>query len=98
MIQKGFYFHFKRDKNGDLGNYAYEVIGVGLNTETRTESVIYRPLYKSEHLDSHDLYIRPLNMFEEFVMVNNNQVKRFELVTDPELINKLIEIRGKMYQ
>lgn len=98
MIQKGFYFHYKRDQNGEPNNYAYEIIGTGLDTETNAVSVIYRPLYKSDHLGNNDWYIRPATMFDEFVEVNDRKIKRFELITDQAVIDQLKIIRDDMYK
>ena len=50
--EKGFYYHYKHDPEGEVNNYAYEVIGVGIHTEEdcRPEDssmVVYRPLYNA---------------------------------------------------
>ena len=63
-IQLGIYTHYK----GKL----YEVIGTAQHTETLEQLVVYRALY-----DNFDLWIRPLDMFCESVMINNTPVKRF---------------------
>lgn len=33
MPEKGYYYHYKHDSEGEINNYAYEVIGVGLHSE-----------------------------------------------------------------
>lgn len=56
-VPLGIYYHYKDTEK------LYEVIGVGLHTETEEELVIYRPLYESEHA----LFARPVSMFLEEV-------------------------------
>ncbi|MCF7865489.1 MAG: DUF1653 domain-containing protein [Candidatus Pacebacteria bacterium] len=55
-LKRGIYQHFK-DKS-----MIYEVIGVGMHTETEEKMVAYRALY-----GDFKLYIRPLEMFIESV-------------------------------
>ena len=50
--QPGFYYHYKHRPDGQISNYAYEVIGIGYHTEDDARPgeeyfVIYRPLYNS---------------------------------------------------
>lgn len=55
-LKRGIYQHFK-DKS-----MIYEVLGVGMHTETEENMVVYRALYRD-----FKLYIRPLAMFLEEV-------------------------------
>jgi len=32
--EKAFHYHYKHDPKGEVNNYAYEVIGVGIHTHT----------------------------------------------------------------
>lgn len=67
MITPGLYRHYK-------GNN-YEVIGVAKHSETLEELVVYR------HLDDDGgLWVRPLVMFEETVIVDGKIVPRFEKI------------------
>lgn len=68
-IEPGVYQHYKGKK--------YEVIGVGLETETLVPYVIYKPLYESEI----PYWIRPLAMFEENVEVNGIEIPRFSKIS-----------------
>lgn len=69
VISKGRYRHYKgRD---------YEVIDVARHTETNEEFVVYRALY-----GDYGLWIRPLAMFTESVLINNESVPRFRLLRD----------------
>jgi hypothetical protein len=95
--EKGFYYHYKHDPKGDLYNYIYEVVGVGRNTEEKTLTVLYRPLYESDWMRPVDYQSRPLPMFMENLMKDGVEVPRFTKITDPELIKKLEIIRDEMY-
>ena len=64
MIEPGKYRHYK-------GN-DYEVIGVGLHTETLEELVLYRALYGEGKL-----WARPASMWNETVVVDGKEMKRF---------------------
>jgi hypothetical protein len=96
-IKKGLYYHYKHNAEGEINNYAYEVIGTGLHTEDGTHFVIYRPLYKSTFLGSVGYYIRPYEMFTGNVEINGKSVKRFERIKDEGLILKLSQIKREMY-
>lgn len=62
----GKYRHFK----GKL----YQVIGLALDSETMKRMVVYRALY-----GDHEMYVRPLSMWNEIVEKNNQKVPRFSL-------------------
>lgn len=66
-IRPGRYRHYK-------GNF-YEVIDIARHSETEEEMVVYRTLY-----GDHSLWVRPLGMFFEEVLVDGRMVPRFELV------------------
>ena len=107
LPEKGFYYHYKHDPEGDFNNYAYEVLGVGLHTEVQHEGatdpeegmlVVYRPLYEAFVYKMGKLYdIRPLKMFMEDIEKDGTRMKRFTPITDPDLIEKLKEQALKMY-
>jgi hypothetical protein len=65
MIHPGRYRHYK-------GN-DYQVIGIARHSETDEELVVYRKLY-----DDGSLWVRPLAMFIEDVMVDGRTAPRFE--------------------
>lgn len=67
MITPGLYRHYK-------GNN-YEVIGIAKHSETMEELVVYKALY-----GEFDLWVRPLVMFEETVIVDGKIVPRFEKI------------------
>lgn len=63
----GVYQHYKGNK--------YEVLYVGIHTETLEDVIIYRSL------DSADkVWVRPRKMFEDKVKVNNRLISRFTKV------------------
>jgi hypothetical protein len=64
----GRYRHYKGNE--------YEVLGVARHSETEEELVVYRACY-----GSHGLWVRPLQMFLEAVMVDGRPVPRFAKVT-----------------
>ena len=67
MLATGKYRHYK-------GN-DYDVIGVATHSETREAMVVYRPLYGKGAL-----WVRPLAMFTEKVIVDGKAVPRFAKV------------------
>lgn len=67
MIKRGKYQHYK-------GNF-YEVIDIAKHSETEEWHVIYRPDYGER-----GLWIRPLAMFTENVVVGDKATPRFRYV------------------
>jgi hypothetical protein len=65
-LKPGIYKHYK-------GN-TYEVIGVARNSETLEQFVVYKALYQKE---GENLWIRPLTMFLEKVLVQGKEIPRF---------------------
>jgi hypothetical protein len=70
-IKPGIYEHYK----GNL----YQVYDVCQHSETRETMVVYRALY-----GEHGLWVRPLAMFCENVMVNGKPVPRFRWIREAE--------------
>lgn len=66
-IKLGIYRHFK-------GNM-YEVIGIAKNSETLEETVVYRALYGDG-----GLWVRPASMWNETVVKDGKEFKRFEFI------------------
>lgn len=103
--EPGFYYHYKHDPAGPVGNYAYEVVSIGYHTEDdcRPEDqylVIYRPLYDAfvYRAGKGMLYdVRPLAMFMEEVIKDGMTQPRFARITDPEVTRELAAIRDLMY-
>lgn len=69
QIEEGKYLHYKGKK--------YEVLGVGMHSETLEQCVIYRPLYKKAGVA---FWIRPFDMFCETVAIEGKQVPRFQKI------------------
>ncbi len=71
MIHLGIYLHYK--------NLRYEVLGTVRHSETLEHMVLYKALYGEQ-----GLWVRPLAMFTENVMVAGESVPRFKLIeTNP---------------
>ena len=70
-LQKGLYRHFK-------GNI-YEVIDTARHSETEQDMVIYRALY-----GDFGLWVRPIDLFTEEVVLNGNKIPRFQLIEPRE--------------
>ena len=68
-IELGLYKHYK-------GNI-YEVIGVAKHSETIEEMVVYKATYQAE---GQNLWVRPLKLFLETIIINGQSVKRFEKI------------------
>jgi hypothetical protein len=67
FLRPGHYRHYKGNE--------YEVIDIARHSETEEEMVVYRKLY-----GDHSLWVRPLAMFVEHVLVNGQQIPRFEWI------------------
>ena len=99
----GFYYHYKHQPDGAMNNYAYEVIGIGLHTESDRADpdhtlVVYRPLYKSFVYQQGQLFdIRPLRNFMEKVKIGRRSVPRFAPSKDTVIIESLLNVRHQMY-
>jgi hypothetical protein len=65
-----------------LGKYkhykgkVYDVIGVGVDTETEKPVVIYVPLYES----TVNFWVRPYDMFTDTLKLDGKIIKRFEKI------------------
>ena len=64
-LPSGKYRHYKGG--------AYQVIGTARHSETDEQLVVYRCLY-----DNDSLWVRPLSMFLDAVLVDGREVPRFE--------------------
>ncbi|MBN1385823.1 DUF1653 domain-containing protein [Candidatus Woesearchaeota archaeon] len=69
---KGRYRHYKGKE--------YEVIGIGRDSETLEDVVVYRALYDDARFGNNALWVRPKEEFFGDVEVNGKKKKRFEMV------------------
>lgn len=69
MIELGRYRHFK-------GNI-YNVINIAIHSETLEKMVVYVDVS-----DNNKCWVRPLVMFDDYVKLNNEFVKRFVKLED----------------
>ncbi|PBQ32170.1 hypothetical protein CNR22_10420 [Sphingobacteriaceae bacterium] len=65
-VSVGLYKHYK----GQI----YEVIGVARHSETLEALVVYKATYQPE---GENLWVRPLAMFEEKIIVEGKEMRRF---------------------
>lgn len=70
MVQPGHYRHYKQ-------GHEYEVLGMARHSETEEEFVVYRALYGER-----GLWVRPMAMFLETVMVEGIPRPRFQQLPD----------------
>lgn len=66
-MKLGKYRHYKGNE--------YEVLGVANHSETLEKMVVYRALYGEK-----EMWVRPLYMWYEEVVVDGKTVKRFEFI------------------
>lgn len=66
-VLQGIYRHYK----GSL----YQVLHTAQHSETEESLVVYRCLY-----GEYGVWVRPLAMFSETVMIDDKEVPRFELI------------------
>ena len=71
MVEPGEYLHYKGGR--------YQVVGIGLHTETEEPYVVYKPLYEIEG-GQPDFWLRPLGMFTGTVVVDGAETPRFRRV------------------
>ncbi len=70
-VRPGRYRHYKGKE--------YHVIGCAKHSETEEELVVYRALYGER-----GLWVRPVAMFLEDIVVAGKLVKRFEFIGEEE--------------
>lgn len=68
-FETGVYQHYKGGK--------YLVLGVAKHSETKEDLVVYVTLYEN---DMASMWVRPLAMFTENVMVDGKSVPRFRKI------------------
>jgi hypothetical protein len=70
LVEAGVYEHYKGKR--------YEVVGVGLDSETMKPVVVYVPLDET----TVPFWVRPYEMFLEFVDVDGKKVERFKKINE----------------
>ncbi|MCU0660534.1 MAG: DUF1653 domain-containing protein [Candidatus Pacebacteria bacterium] len=100
--EPGFYYHYKHNPDGTVGNFAYEVLNIGSHTEMEWNEgmfVVYRPLFPEAKVYREGKLwdIRPLDIFMEVVNEEEYKGERFIKITDPERIAELAKMRDEMY-
>ncbi|MDD2737246.1 MAG: DUF1653 domain-containing protein [Desulfuromonadaceae bacterium] len=80
-IRPGRYRHYK-------GNF-YEVIDIARHSETEEEMVVYRKLY-----DDRSLWVRPLGMFLDNVVLDGHTVPRFKRVEEERNLGPEVKLKN----
>lgn len=68
---------YKHYKNKD---HTYEIVGLARHSETLEEMVVYKALYESEEFGKDAIWARPKDMFLGSVIVDGEEIKRFEKI------------------
>ncbi|MDX2172538.1 MAG: DUF1653 domain-containing protein [Bacteroidota bacterium] len=68
-MERGLYKHYK----GKM----YEVLDVATHSETLEKMVVYKATYQP---DGENIWVRPLEMFNETIVVQGKEIKRFEKI------------------
>ena len=69
------YTHYKHKEQ------FYEIIGIGIHSETLEEMVIYRALYNSPEWGENRIWVRPISMFFDYKDIDGQKVPRFTKVS-----------------
>ncbi|MBA2657230.1 MAG: DUF1653 domain-containing protein [Tatlockia sp.] len=69
----GKYRHYKTEK-------LYEVLGLARHSETHEEMIVYRALYHCDKFGDTQLWVRPKQMFFEYIIQNGQKVSRFQKI------------------
>lgn len=76
-------FHMKQFKAGTYRHYKgkeYQVLGIAQHSETWEGFVVYRVLYETDEYQYGSLWVRPLTLFMETVVVAGVVMPRFSYV------------------
>ncbi|MDD5416630.1 MAG: DUF1653 domain-containing protein [Candidatus Aenigmarchaeota archaeon] len=73
-LKPGVYLHFKGGK--------VRVLHVATHSETLEKFVVYRCLYECRTNGKCSIWIRPLKMFKENVMINGKRTPRFKFMKE----------------
>lgn len=68
-MKLGIYQHYK-------GNF-YNLLAIARNTEDLAEMAVYQSLY-----GDYGLWVRPLSMFQENLIIDGKNIKRFSFVKE----------------
>ena len=88
-----FYYHCRHDPEKGFDHYAYQVIGVGMHTETEERCVIYRSLYGEPQI-----FLRPISMFMDDVEIDGGTMPRFISIENRQVLKALKKKEKEMYK
>ncbi len=58
----------------------YKILGVGRHSETLGMCVVYQSLYNCEEFGDQPIWVRPLEMFLENVIIEGKEMPRFRRI------------------
>lgn len=70
----------KHDKYQHYKGNFYKVICVASHSETLEKMVVYQGQYDSPDLGKNPIFVRPLEMFQEQVVVDGKKIPRFKYI------------------
>jgi len=83
MMKKWIYKHYKWN--------LYEVLWIAIHTESDEKLVLYKALYDNLELKKEyweiPFFVRPYKMFDEFIFINWEKLKRFDYIWDKKYEN-----------
>ncbi len=71
-VPLGIYEHYKGNR--------YNVLAIARHSETLGKIVVYKALYKHPEYGENAIFVRPLKMFKETVVIDNRAIPRFRKV------------------
>lgn len=74
VLKPGIYQHYK--------GHLYELVGIAHHSENLEELVVYRGLYEDKKFGKNPIWVRPISLFTDEVMVNGQKVPRFRFVKE----------------
>lgn len=73
-IPLGKYRHYK--------GHEYLVLGLARHSETLEELIVYKALHSSPEYGPNQLWVRPLKMFFETVLIDGKKIPRFKFLEE----------------
>jgi cyclomaltodextrinase len=60
----------------------YKILCLGTNTETLEKEVVYQGLYDDPQFGKNPIWVRPLSMFCETIIIDGKEVPRFTKIIE----------------
>ena len=59
----------------------YKIIAIGYHSESLKKHVVYQALYDDKQFGNQAIWIRPLEMFMETIIIDGKETKRFTKIS-----------------